>query len=346
MRERERELLGLDDLNFPTYKAPQNLTVITTYFNACGYKTRRRNYDLFVKLMRDSGVPCITVECAFGDNPFELEDSLDVIQVRSDCVLWQKERLLNLAASWLPASCRYVAWLDCDLVFQNPNWAVDAERLLERFNIVQLFESCARLNEGNCIWDNPSRVPSFASIVPNDRNVLNAGNFDKHGHTGYAWAMRREIFDQVGLYEHAICGTGDHFMAHAVYGNYGFCINQAFKGNQSQIRHLKDWGSDFESLVRGNLAAVPGEVLHLWHGDTANRKYLLRMYDLGRLGFDSWRDIVAPPGQPLLWHPDMDKPDLRDYFMRYFESRREDGEPNLDNPQQRRSSHARQTALC
>lgn len=47
-------------------------TVITTYFNPCGYATRRRNYDLFVEGMRRAGVPCITVECAFGDAPFEL----------------------------------------------------------------------------------------------------------------------------------------------------------------------------------------------------------------------------------------------------------------------------------
>ena len=60
-----------------------DLFVITTYFNPCGYATRRENYDRFMAGMRRAGVPCITVECAFGDDAFELPASLGVIQVRS-----------------------------------------------------------------------------------------------------------------------------------------------------------------------------------------------------------------------------------------------------------------------
>ncbi|MFX5494217.1 hypothetical protein ABTD62_20980, partial [Acinetobacter baumannii] len=82
--------------------------------------SRRRNYGLFMQGMREAGVPCLTVECAFGDAPFDLPPSLDVIQIRSETLLWQKERLLNLGASWLPASCRFVAWIDCDILFDNP----------------------------------------------------------------------------------------------------------------------------------------------------------------------------------------------------------------------------------
>lgn len=38
------------------------LFAVTTYFNPCGYATRRRNYDLFIEGMRRAGVPCLTVE--------------------------------------------------------------------------------------------------------------------------------------------------------------------------------------------------------------------------------------------------------------------------------------------
>jgi hypothetical protein len=98
-----------------------DLFVITTYFNPCRYETRRRNYDIFMAGLSKAGVPCITVECAFGNAPFELPPSLNVIQMRANTLLWQKERLLNLAASWLPRSCKYVAWLDCDITFMNKN---------------------------------------------------------------------------------------------------------------------------------------------------------------------------------------------------------------------------------
>jgi hypothetical protein len=108
------------------------LIAITTYFNPCRYQTRRQNYDLFMASLRKTGVTCLTVECAFPGQAFELPRSAGVIQMRAETLLWQKERLLNLAASWLPKSCRYVAWLDCDIVFENKNWGRDLVQVLKQ----------------------------------------------------------------------------------------------------------------------------------------------------------------------------------------------------------------------
>lgn len=301
------------------------LTVITTYFNPCHYERRKKNHAAFADSLRESGIPCVTVECAFNDDPFDLPDSLDIVRVRSDSVVWQKERLLNLAASWLPRSCRYVAWLDCDILFTNPEWATETARLLERHPVVQAFETCLRLKEDNMPENSTDRVRSFGSIVPNDRSTIDSGNFENHGHTGYGWAMRKELFDAVGLYEHAICGTADHLMAHAIYGDCGFCIRRAFKNNARQIRHFAEWSARFHPLASDNLGVVSGEILHLWHGDLANRRYALRMQDLATLKYDSYQDVVMDPGQPIRWHPDMKKPELKEYFVKYFKSRQEDG---------------------
>src|SRR5437867_4278139 len=54
-------------------------------------------------------------------------------------ILWQKERLLNLALRTLPPSCKKVAWIDCDVVFQADDWAERTSRLLDRFMLVQPF---------------------------------------------------------------------------------------------------------------------------------------------------------------------------------------------------------------
>lgn len=301
------------------------LFVITTYFNPAGYATRRRNYDLFMAGMRAARVPCLTVECAFGDEAFDLPPSLDVIRVRAGALLWQKERLLNLAASWLPASCRYVAWIDCDILFDNPAWPADLARVLQAHRVAQVFETCTRLDRDGRPGDAPDTCRSFASVVSADRATLDAGRYDLHGHTGYGWAMHREIFDKVGLYECAISGSADHFMAHAVFGDYNFCIRNALKHDARQIGHLREWGERFHAEVRGSLGVVPGHVRHLWHGDAANRRYFLRMHDITDLGFDPWTDLDIQPGQPLEWAPGMGKEGLRGYFARYFSSRMEDG---------------------
>lgn len=302
-----------------------SLIAITTYFNPCRYTTRRTNYDLFMLGMRRSGVPCITVECAFPGQDFELPDSLNVMRVRAASLLWQKERLLNLASSWLPPSCRYVAWLDCDILFDNPDWGHDLVAVLKQKQVAQVFETCRRLGPNGSADADPL-AHSFASVMASNPESLECGRYDKHGHTGYGWAMRREIFDEVGLYEAAVSGSADHFMAHAIYGHYGFCVENALKHDLAQIAHLKAWGATFHRMVNGSLGVVPGQIRHLWHGDTANRRYFLRMHEITDLGFNPYTDLATRPGHPIEWSPGMQKTGLRDYFANYFVMRQEDGD--------------------
>lgn len=231
-----------------------------------------------------------------------------------------------MAASWLPKSCEYVAWLDCDIIFKNPNWATDTVRLLKENAVVQLFERCIKSDKGNVVNDACETSISFAKITsPDPVKFLNFERYDVHGHTGFGWAMRREIFDEVGLYEHAISGSADHFMAHAIYGHCGFCIQNALKHDKAQLDHFNEWAARFYPLVKGKLGCVPGDIIHLWHGDLADRRYFKRMHDITDLGFNPYFDIVSEPGKPLSWHPEFNKQGLKDYFYEYFYSRREDG---------------------
>ncbi|MFZ6733737.1 hypothetical protein ACO0LG_17550 [Undibacterium sp. Ji42W] len=306
------------------------LVILTTYFNPCRYASRRQNYDVFMQGMRAAGVTCITVECAFGDAAFELPAAVDILQLRSATLLWQKERLLNLAASWLPVTCRYVAWLDCDIVFGNKNWANELVTVLQQYPVAQVWESCLRLEQNGAAGAVPDRVRSFAAIMQAQPETLHAGRYDTHGHTGYGWAMRRNLFDSVGLYEAAISGSADHFMAHAIYGDYNFCIQNALKHDHAQIAHLQAWGQRFYERVQGRLGVVQGEIRHLWHGEALHRRYFLRMHEITDLGFNPWTDLSMRAGQALEWHADMHKPGLRQYFIDYFQSRREDGETHQE----------------
>jgi hypothetical protein len=301
------------------------LVVVTTYFNPCRYQTRRINYDRFMAGMRAAGVACITVECAFGEQEFELPPAADILQVRCDTLVWQKERLLNLAADWLPPQCRYVAWLDCDILFKRKRWARDLVRVLQKHQVAQVFETCVRLEENGGTGTKPDVVESFASVMARQPGALNSGRYDTHGHTGYGWAMRRELFDEVGLYEAAVSGSADHFMAHAIYGVYGFCVHNALKHDPVQISHFRNWADRFHARVRGSLGVVPGEIEHLWHGELTDRRYFLRMHDITERGFDPYTDLALRTGLPVEWHPAMEKQSLRDYFAEYFRSRKEDG---------------------
>lgn len=303
------------------------LAVITTYFNPCRYRTRRQNYDIFMGEMAKAGVLCLTVECAFPGQEFELPERLDVVRVRAKTLLWQKERLLNLAASYLPRHVHYVAWLDCDILFDNHRWPADLVRVLQKHPVAQVFETARRLGPDG-VSDADPIADSFAAVMARRPDSLNAGRYDVHGHTGYGWAMHREIFDEVGLYEAAVSGSSDHFMAHAIFNHYGFCIENALKHDPAQIAHLKEWGARFHARVQGRLGVVPGQIRHLWHGDAVNRRYFLRMHEITDLGFNPYTDLVAPTGQPLEWRAGMNKPALVAYFANYFDQRQEDGAAN------------------
>ncbi|MGH9765711.1 MAG: hypothetical protein ACREDR_16890, partial [Blastocatellia bacterium] len=223
-------------MDIPLYKYAPQLWVVTSYYNPMVYKRRRYNYDIFSRAIRQSGIPMLTVECAFNDEGYNLPESYDVVRVRSQSLLWQKERLINLAATWLPSTCRYVAWLDCDILFTNSNWARDTIELLNRFQLVQLFETCNRLPESNSTSDRGDVCPSFVSVTQREGFVT--GKFQLHGHTGYGWAARRELLDRYGLYEYGIAGSGDHYIAHAAYGDFfSPCIRLMMQGRRNMMRH-------------------------------------------------------------------------------------------------------------
>jgi hypothetical protein len=201
------------------YAPTTDLGVVTAYFNPAGFRSRRRNYDLFRDRIQAAGIPLVTVEYALGNRPFELPPGIGVHRVRGRDIMWQKERLLNVAIAGLPDTCRKVAWLDADVLFENPDWAVTAAARLDEFPVVQLLDRAVRLRREVSADDgHGDTYPGFAAVYTRQPQRLLAGDFAAPGHTGFAWAARREVLASRGLYDACIAGSGDHMMAHAFAG--------------------------------------------------------------------------------------------------------------------------------
>src|SRR5262245_53727442 len=120
-----------------TGQCASNLWATTCYFNPIGYQRRLENYHTFRQHLT---VPLVTVEVAFN-GAFQLHsgDADILVQLRGGDVLFQKERLLNLALKSLPDSCDKVAWLDCDVVFESEDWVARANQALDDFGLLHLF---------------------------------------------------------------------------------------------------------------------------------------------------------------------------------------------------------------
>ena len=115
----------------------EKLWAITSYYNPVHYERRLSNYKHF---RQNLNVPLVTVELSF-DGSFELrEDDAEVmIRVNGGAVLWQKERLLNIALKSVPADVKNIAWIDCDVLFERSDWMIEAGKLLKQDQIIQLF---------------------------------------------------------------------------------------------------------------------------------------------------------------------------------------------------------------
>jgi hypothetical protein len=106
------------------------LWVLTTYYNPAGYNRRRMNFKAFRRLLQQ---PLLVVELTRdGRRELSDDDGEIVIHLTGEDRLWQKERLLNLGVAALPRHVEFVAWIDCDLVFLDDEWAAKAVRSSRR----------------------------------------------------------------------------------------------------------------------------------------------------------------------------------------------------------------------
>jgi hypothetical protein len=308
-----------------TYDCPKDLGVVTSYFNPCGFRVRAENFERFVAPIRQSGIPLVIVEACFDDDPAALlPERHATLRVEARDVMWQKERLLDLGASFLPAHCSKVAWLDADVLFERADWAVETARLLDDAVVVQPFAEVVRLSRG-AVVPRPDDVvfESFGAVYATRPGELSHGKFERHGHTGFAWAARRDVIARRGLYDACIAGSGDHMMAHAFAGDWESpCIGRMVGRGGRHVAHFRRWSRGVHEEVRGRVAFAPGRLLHLWHGSMENRRYVQRNRELQALAFDPKVDIrISDTG---CWEWASDRPELHAWARRYFEERRED----------------------
>src|SRR5260370_10452169 len=137
---------------------------ISAYVSPAGYSNKLGHLRLFANRIQTQGLKLLVVELAVEDQPFGLDQKVAaiVVRVRSSTILWEKERLLNIALGTLPGSCDKVIWLETDVLFENENWVEETSQLLEQFVVAQPYDVARWLPRGvECIAPQ-SDIPSEA----------------------------------------------------------------------------------------------------------------------------------------------------------------------------------------
>ncbi len=305
------------------------LWAVTSYWNSAGFARRLQNYRTF---RENLDAPLLTVELSFSDE-FELAspDADRLIQIKGGSVLWQKERLLNIAAQALPDSCEIVAWLDSDVLFGDRDWSTRASRALQNNKLVQLFDRVGALGKG----ERPvgARDTEVGELVESTlggaiagREVTSALRSPKpwslgQSANGLAWAARREFFDAAALYDACILGSGDRALVCAALG-VPEIVRSALSLSSAHTRHYLSWASRFSEWLDSRYACLAGTIFHLWHGRPEKRRIEDRYEGLLPYRFDPQRDIELDSNH--VWRWATDKKAMHEYVSRYFFSRMED----------------------
>lgn len=303
------------------------LCVITVFFNPAGFTSLLKNYFLFAEQLKRQNVELITVECAFNGGPFYIPESKNVHRLESNSVMWQKERLINYGVSKLPDNCDYYAWVDCDVMFHNEDWASLAEDKLQTADVIQLFKKVYYMPNGMLEYDG-SKIPCIQSVAWQwkiHRNWLQRRRNCELPFSvpGFAWACKRNLFDNIngasGLYDRNIVGSGDTFLVDCYLDSWdihGF----ASKFNDAMKIDLMKWCKDLRAK-KPVLDYIPVDISHLWHGSLKNRKYMDRHDIILKYDYNPQEDVKLI-NNVFEWSSD--KPEMHHDIRQYFYDRKED----------------------
>jgi hypothetical protein len=305
---------------------------ITAYFNPLHYRRRLQNFRSFRRNLR---IPLVAVELGY-DGIFDLHagDAEILLQWLGQDILWQKERLLNLALRAVPAAVSKIAFLDCDIILERADWPTATCRLLDEYPLVQPFSRAINLPvdllpDNRVPLSNAASSPAFASLLAEGISArklydLPWTNFEQASPCcyGHAWAFRRDLLTGPGFYDACVIGGGDRAMCFAGCGLRQE-IARSMRFNASMQEHFFGWAEAWQDDIQGRWGCVSGNLYHLWHGNLANRKYRQRYQEFAAFAFDPARDIaVAEHGA---WRWNSNKTEMHEYVRNYFAVRDEDG---------------------
>ncbi len=316
-----------------------SLWAITSYFNPSGYRRRRANYRVF----RDNlPLPLLAIEWS-PSGQFELQpgDADLLIQVGGGDVLWQKERLLNLAVDRLPPSCRHVVWVDCDIVFEAADLGRGLLSALEDHALVQAFESVRYLDplplarmHGTDAWRSAGIERDLEGAVFAYRDRKRYWERDggaeilrrRGGYRpapGFAWAAHRDFLARHPLLDVWAVGGGDTAYTYAAIDAADYVVKR-HKLSRPHRELFFERAARLHDELRDRVGLVPGRVMHLWHGDIDDRCYNTRHLILSEHRFDPARHLRLDHTGVWAWAQAPEA--LRSSVVRYFDQRREDGE--------------------
>ncbi len=305
-----------------TYLTPirTDMAVLMVMFNPMSSIRIVQNWLYVWNKLQAVGIPVFGTELLFPwQKPF-LADTAKTLTVRSESIMFHKEKLLERLEREVPTKYTKLCCIDCDVIFRRPDWYDAVSAALDSIPIVQPYSECHWMGPDlrTAVMRNPSAAVNLADI----RKAHAGGKTDRlYGHPGFAVAMRR---GEIRQFPWAVVGGGDAVLFRAVNGLVGEFAN-------SRMRQLMAgaWADYAVSMpVDGSISVVEGEIWHMWHGPLQSRQYYDRYAKFVEAVPATVMDIrellVENADGVWEWRSDVRK-SVNSMMLRYFGSRDDDG---------------------
>lgn len=305
----------------------ENLHVVMVISNPCAYNRRYVLAKDFINRMElENNIILYIVELAYWTQRYHITDSTNKrhLQLRSNVPLWHKENMINLAVSkLLPETWKAFAWIDADIEFDSPTWALDALKILNgSADIIQLFSHAVNMNIDTTALN---IFPGFSYQYVKNHPIPTSEEIN-YWHPGFGWAMTRTAYQKVEkLYEFGILGSGDYILAKSL-------INRASE-IEGVMKHSNFYKTirEFQIRCKGlRIGYVPGVIRHHYHGTRENRRYTYRWKILSEFDYDPLKHMKYNE-QGLLVPTESCSPLMIYDILDYFHQRKEDDQP-FTNP--------------
>lgn len=320
----------VDHIHHKTVRSNSILHVIGVISNPVRYHSRYRLAREWIKHMAGTEhVKLTIVETAFGDRHHELQTlcnelGVDYVPLRTRSEIWIKENMINIGMrhAIIKHDAKYLAWVDADVEFRNPHWAIDTIHQLQHYPIVQPWQSSVNIGPTGNISKTMDSVgfKIHQGVSPFNKHGRYTGDPYVFGHCGYAWACTRHFWENVqGLIDFAILGSGDHHCALGCRGIYSHSVHSAMKGPFMDLCHA--WQTKAMQITNGIIGHVNGRIEHHFHGSMKNRNYVGRWEILIKHKYNPMSDLRRD-SQGLIYL--YNKPGLEHDIRMYNRSRDED----------------------
>lgn len=273
-------------------KQYENIWAITSLYRFFPSANRERNFYKFRDNLAKQGVRLAVVEITTNGVPFILgkEDADLLIQLKTQSILWHKERSLNLLIEALPEDCEYVAWFDADCILLDDAWPEQAMGKLQNHCAVQLCSHIDFLYSGGGV--NFERAGYVFNCYNHAKRLTRDGRTE--GAPGFCWMMKRKLIQEIKLYDKAIIGGGDIlFASMTLHKPLGRMMLSNGEPDSPRYKDFALWGMRARQAMMGIKRAtyLRGDSQHLWHDERKYRIYGARHFLLLLENFNPHTDL-------------------------------------------------------